>query len=147
LSLEEPFEAGLGAGAPGLDLQSGLGLWPGWDLRSGLGPEGQDRGLGGNSGPNPQSSILGASPNPGPSILGSSPNPAQRAPAWREAPDLYRRAVQIHVLADAKRQQTRNREDLVTAYDAAEIALMESRHYRDPEEVLRIGDFVRRFGA
>ncbi len=67
--------------------------------------------------------------------------------AWREAPDVYRRAVYIHVQADCKRQRTHCREDLVTAYDAAEIALMETRRPRDPEEVLRIGDFVRRFGA
>jgi len=66
---------------------------------------------------------------------------------WREAPDVFRRAVHIHVLADEKRRRTRLREDLVTVYDAAEMALMESRRPRDPAEVLRIGDFVRRYGA
>jgi hypothetical protein len=66
---------------------------------------------------------------------------------WRNAPPLYKRAVRIHVEADRKRQQTRNREDLVTAYDAAEIALMETSRRRDLDEVVRIGDFVRRYGA
>lgn len=66
---------------------------------------------------------------------------------WRNAPSLYKRAVRIHVEADLKRRKSKNREDLVTAYDAAEIALMESSRRRDPEEVVRIGDFVRRYGA
>lgn len=66
---------------------------------------------------------------------------------WRNAPPLYKRAVNIHVEADRKRKKTRNREDLVTAYDAAEIALLESNRLRDPDEVVRIGDFVRRYGA
>lgn len=67
--------------------------------------------------------------------------------SWREAPDVFRRAVDIHVSADAKRRRSQLREDLVTVYDAAELALMESRRPRDPSEVLRIGDFVRKYGA
>jgi len=66
---------------------------------------------------------------------------------WTEAPDLYKRAVQIHVTANAKAQRTANKEDVLTAYDAAEMALLECHLPRTLDVVLRIGDFVRRYGA
>ncbi|MBN9501172.1 MAG: hypothetical protein BGO01_08965 [Armatimonadetes bacterium 55-13] len=66
---------------------------------------------------------------------------------WRNAPPVYKRAVAIHVRADAKRQLSKLREDLVTAFDAAELALLEFQLPRLADDVIQIADFVRRYGA
>ncbi len=63
---------------------------------------------------------------------------------WHEAPEHFREAVRIYNAAADKHARTGNREDQVTVYDAAELALMSGRLERGSEAVLEVGAFVRK---